>query len=105
MAKRSHRTVPGWVAQATTGTHRYGPGVVWVGKRQFRCSEDRLTRGLAQGGRSLRESGVLAFVVIDDPLEAMIRVEPPFTHEPRLIRLDAQPDVDDRIHIVVLGNE
>ena len=51
--------------------------------------------------RRLREAGVLTLVVIDDAPDAVIGEEPTGPHQASLIRLDAEPEVQDRVHVAM----
>ena len=48
---------------------------------------------------------VLTLVVRDDALEAVIGVERALAQESRLVRLDAEPEVDDRVDAGMAGDE
>ena len=56
-------------------------------------------------GRGLGEARVLALVVGDDALEAVVGVEAALPHQPRLVRLDAEAEVDDGVDVGVRGDQ
>ena len=84
------RPVGRGVAEPPGGPHRGGPGVGRVGDGQLGGDEDRLAGALGDLGGRLGEAGVLALVVGDDPLEAVVGVERPAPHHRGLVRLDAE---------------
>src|SRR4029453_1126860 len=70
-----HRPVRRRVAEPSRGPDGGGAGVVGVGHGQLGGGEDGLAGDLRQVGGGLGEPGVLALVVLHDPLEAVVRVE------------------------------
>ena len=52
-----------------------------------------------------REPRVLALVVRDDAFEPVIGIERALAQEPSLVRLDAEPEVDDRVDVGMAGDE
>src|SRR6187431_2583386 len=63
------------VAVPTTSANGCRAGVGGVGDGELGGGEDRLAGGLAEGSGDLGEAGVLALVVVDDPVEAVARIE------------------------------
>src|SRR5262249_42450579 len=82
-----------------------GTGVVGERDRKLGRGEYRLAGRVGDVGRRLREAGVLAFVVRDDPFETVVGVEPALPRHPRGVRLDAEPEVHDGIDVGMVRDE
>ena len=99
--ERRDRPVGRGVAEAAGGADGGRAGVGRVGDGELGGREDRLAGRGGDVGGGLGEAGVLALVVLDDPLEAVVGVEATGLHHRRLVRLDAEAEIDDRVDVGV----
>src|SRR5680860_1387081 len=97
--------IRGRVAEPAGLTNGAWARVLGIGDRQLRRAEHGFAgRGGGLGGGQ-GEPRVLALVVGHDSLEAVVGIEATRAHQPRLVRLDPEPEIDDRVDRGMPGDE
>ena len=104
-AERGDGAIRARVTEPAGGAHRGGSGIVGIGDGELGRGEDRLAGGVRDLGGGLGEARVLALVIRDDAFEAVIGIEAALAHQLRLVRLDAEAEVHDRIDLGMLRDE
>ena len=99
VAECGHCSIATRVTQPTTGPNSCWTGVGGIGQSEFRSHQDRFATGCRAFGSSLREPLILTFVIGNDPLETVIGEELPIPHQPCLVRLDTDSEIDDGIDV------
>lgn len=105
MTECGDRAITRRVAQTPGGANRRWSGIVGIGHREFGGHQDRLVGAARQFVGRLGETLILTFVIRNDPFEAVIGIEAALTHETRLIGLDSDAQIDDRVHVGVRSDQ